>query len=391
MGGWMLAAGGYGAAGQVEGGQEQRLKYHRIESKQMESGEGIVMLNWRDLLLSEESLEEGEKPRFKSAKPLFAEWSSPLARGGYVQIALDQGEKTDRYERLYIDVNGDGKLADETAVAAYRADSRSTLFGPVKIILSSGKESWEYHLFLEYYPGKQSNPAGTLKVASGCWYEGEIKVEGKAVNCKVFDYNVDGVFNDESLDTDQCDRVQIGQETGFVGESREVEGKYFKMEVAREGARVVVKPTEKVEWGQIKVQEDMSFITAVGEKGAAAARPKKGMARLPVGKYQAQSWQIEKKDEKGDVWEAAGRVIIKKNDYEVRADKVGEWDMGEPLRAVMQITRKGEKSYEFKQQIQGRHGELVLVTRNKTRPIPPVLHIRNEEGSYDKKISFEFG
>jgi hypothetical protein len=87
-----------------------------------------------------------ELPQFNAGRQFFARWSTPMVKGGQLWIALDYADKQVRFDRLFIDSNGDGHLNDEDAVTAYRTEQYYTYFGPVKVVFDVEDGPVTYHL-----------------------------------------------------------------------------------------------------------------------------------------------------------------------------------------------------------------------------------------------------
>ena len=63
----------------------------------------------------------------------------------------------------------------------------------------------------------------------------------------------------------------------------EVDGKFFNIEVARDGAFVKVQPAENVTLGPVRVPENISEFAAFGENGHFVRQPVNGEFTLPAG------------------------------------------------------------------------------------------------------------
>ena len=143
-------------------------------------------------------------------------------------------------------------------------------------------------------------------------------------------------------------------------------------------------------FGAIHLQDGISRFEADGEKGVVAVKPEKQIARLPAGSYKVRYWKTERKDESGNDWALTAQYYGQDNQFEIKADNETKLDVGEPIIATVDARNAGS-SYSFNQIINGRHQEIIELTRNGSRPQPPKLHIKNEDGSYDKTFSFEYG
>ena len=116
-----------------------------------------------------------------------------------------------------------------------------------------------------------------------------------------------------------------------------------------------------------------------------------GTGKLPKGKYKLNQWEMEKKDKEGVVWKLTGSIrAADKGTFEVSSDKVAKLDAGEPIVATLKPT-KNRTGYSFNQELAGRMGESITITRDGVRPNPPKLRIKNKAGTYDKTFNFEYG
>ena len=109
---------------------EQWLQYHSERQAYRTVGD----MGSSTLQPSTSKPEGDELPDFKNDDPLFFQWSSPMVEGGKLWIALDRTNPKGRWDRLYIDSNGDGNLNDETVITAYQTEEYYTYFGPVKVV-----------------------------------------------------------------------------------------------------------------------------------------------------------------------------------------------------------------------------------------------------------------
>jgi hypothetical protein len=53
---------------------------------------------------------------FKVGRLFFGKWAAPIAKAGFVWLALDWSTAKGGWNRLYVDSNGDGSLKDEAAI-----------------------------------------------------------------------------------------------------------------------------------------------------------------------------------------------------------------------------------------------------------------------------------
>ena len=332
-------------------------------------------------------------PPFRSGRPLFLVWRTPMVASGRIWMAFDQSNAGGDYDRLYLDANANGDLSDDPVYQPFQHDSSLCLFGPVKIVFEGPDGLITYHLSMEVRTYPQQiycllSPAG--------WYEGQISVGGVKKRCLLIDHNVNGTFNDKSRDYNQSDRIRIGEpadiEGGAVGNYVEVDNKLYKVDMARDGAYVVLSEAKDVPYGTVRLAENIATLVVSGENGSFIRKPEKGSARLPVGTYQVNSWSILRKDDAGARWEMKGTFPQggPHGGLTVVPDKEISIPFGEPIYSTVRVSKSGSE-YTFNQRLEGRHGERIVLTRNGSQPPAPRLRITNKEGTYDRSVSSAYG
>ena len=341
-------------------------------------------------------------PKFVG-QPIFARWTSPLAKSGGVWMAIDKSSSTSHYNRIYIDSNADGSLADEKPLPAREAQQYSSEFGPVKVLLEGEDGPVAYHLNVHIYAYRQ--PYQVFAASAG-WYMGKITLGGKPYECRLVDYNGNGVFNDVSSDFAQLDRIILTpilpadtatparsvpdeREMYFMGKFLEVGDVYYRPEPARDGAFIKLTPLKDVKVGQVRVPKEVTQIKAGGENGLIVVRPRDGLGRLPVGDYKLFDWQADRKVNNVP-WRLRGSQIGDQGKFQVAEGKEASVNIGEPVTVSLVINeRKNEFSFDLK--LTGRLGESIEMTSNGNRSDAPKLRITNSDGTYNKTLNFEYG
>jgi len=143
-------------------------------------------------------------------------------------------------------------------------------------------------------------------------------------------------------------------------------------------------------YGSFSLPEAISRFEADGANGLVTIEPGKQAGQLPVGEYHIRFWKTERKDEQDNTWALSGQYYGRDNPFEIKEGNETKLDIGEPIIATVNARSAGS-SYSFNQIIKGRRQEIIELTCNGSRPQPPKLHIRNEDGSYDQTFSFEYG
>ena len=335
-------------------------------------------------------------PKFRNEDVLFGRWYSPMLRKGYLWIALDRTYKYGQYDRLIIDSNGNGHLNDETAVMTYRTlQQYRAHFGPAKVFLESKAGLVEYHLNFGFY---QDGNHKTLHASSAGWYEGYITMlSGVKKRCLLVDKNADGTFDTKSPKLNECDLIGFGEEDGritrFIGNYIELDGRLYRPEITRDGDHMNVNLmlAENVQFGKIRLPENIMEFAAAGENGLFAVRPIKGVAKLPVGKYCIDHWVIEHKDEKSNKWTLRGHSFGDSGIFDVSEGRQTTLSVSEPIFTSLEQVSQKDAAYSFiNPKLKGRLAEEINLACNED-DLRLQLHIKSKDGSYDRTFTFEYG
>ena len=337
-------------------------------------------------------------PKFNS-QPYFAQWTTPMDPAGR-WLCLDRTRKSGLYDRVYFDTTGNGRLDDKTPVGTTHSDQYSASFEPVRVVFKGEDGPITYHLifrFMQYGEGEAN-----LMSSSGGYYAGKVDIGGKKRQVELIDENVNGTFNDRAADMSDCDGVAIdGDKFGErrLGKMLEVDGQFYLAEVARDGAFIKLQKAENVTLGQVRVPEGISEFVAFGENGHFTRKPAKGEFTLPVGEYRIQSWKIDRKDARGATWALSGYGFNESAQFGVAAGKPASLEIGEPMRAALQIEkplggldmRVPTNQLGFNLRFEGRYGESLQIMKGDQRPPGPRLTLTSLDGTYRYTNTFEFG
>jgi hypothetical protein len=326
-----------------------------------------------------------------NARPYFARWMTPMDPGGGRWMCFDRSRKSGPYDRLFIDSNGNGRLDDQTPVSG-RLDSNEALFPATPMVFKSEDGPITYHVIFRFYQN-EDNPAQLL-VASGGWYEGTASFDGVKKRVQLLDGNVNGTFNDVAASQYDSDRVQVdGDKVSerFLGKLLEVDGKFFNIVVARDGAFIKVQKAENVALGTVRMPVNISEFTAFGENGYFVRNTTNGQFTLPVGKYRMVRWTINRKDEKGAAWTLSGSSFPDTANFEAAAGTPATLDIGEPVQAVLKANEQADREITFSLNFVGHQQESIQMLRGNERPAGPKLTLANADGSVCGTATFEFG
>ena len=378
-------------------GQEQWLSYR--------TGDGLENLVGRMpgqmIRLTGTKPEGVALPKLVALDPLFGQWKSPAAKGGGLWLALDRSQPGKPYDRLYIDTNTNGSLADEEPISPANNISaeqlQNTTFPPVKLLLLGPDGPVAYHLGIgvQLFAGQ-----GRAVTVAACWYEGNITVNGRQTRCILADANANGVFNDASKDSDQADRIRLLDlpapfAVGRVGKFIQVDGNLYRLTVAPDGACVEIAPATDARCVRVTVPKSISRLSVAGDNGLLLFEPADGVVQLPPGSYRLNHWEAHKKDAAGVEWQIVANVL----DREQAEIDLAAWsgpgaaalDIGEPLTSICGHSASGQTHAFSNPCIRGRRNETIILTRQGQQPPPPTLLIVNADKTYEKRHSFEYG
>jgi hypothetical protein len=367
---------------------EQWLDYHVSRE-----GRG-----YRSLTLTTNPPPNIKLPKF-NAQPYFAQWTTPMDPAGR-WLCLDRARKSGLYDRVYFDTTGSGRLDDRTPVSTAHSDQYSAYFEPARVVFKGEDGPVTYHLVFRFAQYGDGEP--NLMASSGGYYAGKVDIGGKKRQIELIDENVNGTFNDRSAEMNDCDGVALdGDKVGErrLGKLLEVDSQFYRIEVARDGAFVKLQKAENITLGPVRVPEGISELVAFSENGHFVRKPAKGEFTLPVGPYHIQNWKIDRKDARGAAWELSAYGLNDSARFEVAAGKAVSLEVGEPMRAVLQVekpmARPGVKvptnEVTFNLSFEGRYGESLQIMKGNQRPTGPRLTLTSLDGSYRYTNTFEFG
>ncbi len=360
--------------------EEQWLTYHT----------GTDPQGYRWLELSTNPPPNVALPKLQSTA-YFGVWKNGLETNEGRRFCLDRVARSGAYDRLIFDANGNGRLDDDPVVTCSRREESMAYFEPAKIVFKGEDGPVSYHLVARFYQFEKDR--AQLLVGSGGWYEGKVTLAGKKRNVRLVDSTVNGVFNDRSESTSDCDRIVVEGEKGFtryLGQYLEVDDQLLSIEVAPDGAFVKVKPAEDVIFGAVKVPETITEFTAMGANGHFVRKPKEGEFKLPVGRYRVNGWEIDRKDDKGAKWTLSGYSFGKAGDFQVNASETASVQIGEPVYAAVQAT-EAKNDIAFSLNLLGSLGESAQIMRGSERPRAPQLQAASVKGDFKATRNFEYG
>jgi len=385
-------------------------------------------------------------PTFTGARPLFAKWMTPRVPAGHLWLALDQSAKDGVYDRLYVDTNADGRLADETPVAAevpapvaaaavrvaeaaprvaepapaapeaaapprvrLAVQNQTARFAPVKVLLPGKDGPTAYHLNITFRSRVRQVITWTrgvpdrevlleeLWLTPGCWHEGTVTVGGNTYTCRLADANVNGTFDDVSADDGQADFILIDGDDMMplvrtAGRYIQIGGALYHPHPARDGAAISFTPAQNVPMGTLRLDVPQAQITVGGENGLLCLVATEGKVSAPAGKHRLAMWRIEKADDSGAAWRAEGCVIPNESSVlEVGEGKETPLAIGEPFTCKGTDTAQDRGTHILGLRLCGRLDEPVYLYRDREQAAPPQVRISNADKTYDQAFTTAYG
>lgn len=331
-------------------------------------------------------------PQLSCDAPIFIKWATPMDPAGFRWAVFDKKSKLGSYFICYFDANGNGRLDDDARIEGIQTNEYEIEFGNVPVLFQSDDGPITYHLNLRFFSYDEDSTY--VYASAGCWYEGQIEIDGQKQRCMLVDLNVNGTFDDKS-ENESWDRIVIGPENSseqfYVGNYLEYKDKLYRQNVARDGAFIELSPAPDVPYGMVSVPREVTEISACGLNGMYKREVKDGQISLPEGEYQVYRWQISRKDVKGVDWRLEASYPSNNASFTVGKDKPATISkIGEPVFSSLNASG-GEGSFYFNQSLAGQLGERISLYRENRQAPAPKIHIVNKAGDYDRTFSLEYG
>lgn len=352
---------------------------------------------WQRIQMSADRPPDVDLPDPGYGASLWGKWSSPAVKSGYRWIVLTRAYARGQYDRLVMDTDGDGRLDDETVVAAYTSSQPSehsylTAFGPIQAALDRSSGLPIAHLSFGFYASNQE-----LIVHSRGWFEGNVSIAGEATRCLLVDKDADGTFATYSSDPASTDLIGLGDEehrTAYpLGRCVAIRGGFYEVRIAqgREHVKIDFTQVQNLPCGAVRLPVSVGELTIAGENGCFTLVPQGGLVRLPAGAYRVIRWRSERNDEQGHRWTLTGHSFDGPTQIEVTANRETDLAVGEPVFTSLQQIRGTTPPYRFEgPRLTGRWGETVALECDGPAA-RSALRIRADDGSYDRTFTFEYG
>jgi len=362
-------------------GEEFRLEYRSAEFDYKEAGSNRIRLDRTEIPPEGVAIPD----IFEGKRCFYSCWSTKMAPHEKVWIAiLSSDDGPFDYNHLYVDTDCDYSLADESPIESYKTEGQWSLFKPVAIRL---KNDLIYHIDLGFFKYKDYEG---FYAGSAAWYEGSVKINNQVYSCKLIDYNFNGLFNDISMISNEQDRIMVNNETFILGKYIRFKDVFYHIEPSTNGDFISFRPVDKKSMGFVKFEDNITLVTLDGVNGRHRFIPNKGIISIPAGRWIIKDWRIEKKDRTGSSWTACGSESQKLYCFDLLSGKEKAVDIGEPFISEL-ITEKKYGMYSFKENLNGRLGEKIVIEHQGRPAPPPKLFISNEDETFAILLDFEYG
>jgi len=313
-------------------------------------------------------------------------------------VVLDRGRPNSSvYDLLWLDRNKDGRLSDDErfelklAHQGYRGATVSLEFdGAILQIFT--------------VLARVTSDMAFVQVLNAGYYSGDVAFGDKAYRVALVDRNANGLFNDATKDGVHGDLVLIdqngdgrfdarrreSQDLFYVGKYVRVDGKFWRVVVAPDGAEIGVERAEPA-MGRLQLDEKDVAIVIVGQEGRyCLSRETDGeLFETPAGSYELESVFIRRETRDGRHWTLKSREGRKP--FSVVENQTTKVNVGDPLVAVAMADRGGG-AIRFNFDLLGEDGlSYQVLVDGSLGTAMPRLELKAKDGSWRKEHAFQYG
>ena len=242
-------------------------------------------------------------PQSAGSEPVFCKWKTPLAKDGFIYVAFARSGRNPWRDRIVVDANCDGKLADETPAEPFMTQGRMDFshYGPIEVKFPAAEGTTAYHATFSLYASVPSQRAAWVR--SSCCHETALTLDDVTYKVALVDGNANGTFDDMSTDLTNIDYVAFpskgGCEHRCVGKYIDIGGKLYQLKVARDGSRIELSPAGNVATGKVRTKGYVTTLILAGENGELSFDLVENKTAVPVGTWIVEEWTYDGDKEKG--------------------------------------------------------------------------------------------
>jgi len=247
-------------------------------------------------------------------------------------FVLDKrNEKSQGYDRLYFDRNGNGDLTDDTPIdvpargktSEYAKDgwfTASYVFPRVDLTIHAEGTKWDYSFLLTAYTSThKKNLVIRARLLPAAYRQGEIVLEGRRRKIMLVDWNVSGRFDmpvqfasdgkgleeyfsqygtEILFDPDFFALGYMSEHRQFLAKMNALGGKFYKIRVRPGGDELTCTPVN-VPLGRIATPHGPCNVWLINEQGCLALDLQKDTpAEIPAGKWRLLHYTLFRSREK---------------------------------------------------------------------------------------------
>ncbi len=348
------------------------------------------------------------------------------------------------YNRIYFDANGNRDLTDDPVIDGTLQIGRSKKYYSVKLpivdttIEVDGKPlPFSFRPVLYTSSLKPLNKKGFTEESVNryirfsfivnCYYSCKFQIDGRNYRVILNDKNCNGRFDDK-FTVRRFDRsprrfpIRVWGDLFYITSGEKIDSfaeqisgdwllvndRLFEVSINTSENKLTLTPIDK-NLATLKLpmkMERISLCTEDGKHFLNMYQPVKEI-RIPRGKYRLLSYEVFRKEKKGDLWRLCAEATVESPLISVDGSNKSLLEFGEPYTPIIDI-REGLSTLVFLTfNIEGKGKELLTdlshISGNKTRirlskkedsshrPKEPTYKIRNASGKVVEKGSFEYG
>jgi hypothetical protein len=322
-------------------------------------------------------------------------------------LVLDASTGGDRgHDILYLDADRDGRITAEEKLTGLNRD-QGYVFGPVKIMVDCGNEKcpqWFLFQLSEYEYAEGTQVQRNLQAVNAGYYQGTVTFGDKKCLVAFVDADADGLYNNYLKTDHQSDRLLFdsnndgkldgnwqSEETAPLGRHLQVGDRYWRIDLAADGATVAVEPLDQP-LGTLRTDIADFTLLLRGEEGVLRVRGTDGTARLPAGKYRLHQCNYKVMQD-GKAWKFRARAGAKMPEIVVPPDGDAKIAFGAPLTPKIHAAPQGD-NVTLSLELRGAGGEIyddVQIGDNYQRPPVPKAKLLDANGKELALVDFHYG
>ena len=384
---------------------------------------------------------EWKLPEVTGENPLYA--LVELGTGKFLAVFDQRAAKDEFYNRLRFDVNGDGQLADDETFSPQQEnldqDFAYVTFPPIDVETNAGGPSVPYCFRVNVYahmreeikrigiPEAMKRGYMRARLELNCGYSGEFEVGGKKYHAVLADANANARFADtvhverhEGMPDNQAlypqgDQLYLSTNREFnyrdgmaMGHMLHLAGTLYDVAIDLPAKRMTLTPvTTPLKTLDLAAAPTRMVVYTKDEARAVMLYEPGDSAGVPEGAYHLAQYQLQRKDDQGDLWRLDAVGTPKTPEVDV-GSRGGTLKFGEPYVPIAEVPQgmgagMGEVQLAFRVEgaayeaitdlahVEGGKTKIPLSPRNQQRPKEPAYKIVTGDGEVVTQGVFEYG